>query len=145
MTIRHLFLSAPYCTTFHTHTSIPFPRIPTATLPRAALFAGLHSSAQSMSRRFPPARRTVGVRDDAGTVWGGSRTHSARTRGAACSNIPNGLNRSIDFRTVMLEEDLLLLANYRPENFRRNALNGITCHTGSAVMAVWPRGRVRGN
>jgi hypothetical protein len=56
--------------------------------------------------------------------------HNTRTRGAACSNMPNGLNCSINFRAVMLEQDLLLLANYRPEYFRQNASNGITVHIG---------------
>jgi hypothetical protein len=71
--------------------------------------------------------------------------HSTRTRGAACSSIPNSLNLSIDFRAVMLEQDLLLLANYRLEYFRLNASNGITVHAGSAVRAVGPCGLVRGH
>jgi len=37
---------------------------------------------------------------------------------------------------VKLEQNMLLLANYRQECFRRNASNGITVHTGSAVRAV---------
>jgi hypothetical protein len=43
----------------------------------------------------------------------------------------------------MVEQDLLLLANYRPYYFRRNALNGIAAHTGSAVRAIGLRGQVR--
>jgi hypothetical protein len=68
--------------------------------------------------------------------------HSMRTRGAACSSIPNGLNLSIDFRAVMLEQDL---ANYRLEYFRLNASNGITVHAGCAVRAVGLCGLVRGH
>ena len=34
------------------------------------------------------------------------------------SNLPNGLSYFIDFSPVMQEQDLLLLDNFRPEDFR---------------------------
>jgi hypothetical protein len=49
-------------------------------------------------------------------------------------NVPNGLNRSIDFRAVTLEHDRLL-SNYRQEwaeRFERDS-----DHSGARVLRIW--------